>query len=87
VRFGRSVAFYPGEYRVIVSLAGPKESIISAMPEFFKVDSVNCGDEKVWDLDKMDEFRTTLEKGEGKGAAQEWFDTFEKIISSFKLSE
>jgi hypothetical protein len=82
VLFERTLVFYPGAYKVTISLDGPTQDIIASMPEFFMTDPVNCGDQPVWNRDKMGEFMPTLAQGKGKGAAQAWYDTFTRIIQT-----
>ena len=65
VFFSRSLTFYPGEYRVRLGLAGPIEKIQADMPSFFKVDSTNCGEKPVWNLDMIEVFETTLRNQKG----------------------
>lgn len=88
VIFSRNLTFYPGEYRVRISLDGHNKSITESMPEFFSLDSKNCGEQTMWvrTADKMGQFLPTLAKGEGKGAGQEWYDTFDGIIQTISLT-
>lgn len=85
VLFTRQLTFFPGEYRVILTLAGPRKTIIADMPEFFTVDKENCGTEKVWNREKMSGFEPMLAKQEGRGMAQEWFDTFDALVKTVTL--
>lgn len=82
----RKLTFYPSDYRVILTFVGPKDTIVADMPEFFKVDQTNCGSKRVWDNEKTPSFETTLEKKQGKGMAQEWFDTFDAIVKTVILT-
>lgn len=86
VIFFRSLTFYPGDYRVIISLAGPKEEIMDSMPEFFTVDSANCGDERIWNQDKISTFEQTLKQKNGGEEGQKWYDTFDEIIKTITLT-
>lgn len=86
VLFTRKVTFYPGDYRVIVSLAGPKAPMVAAMPDFFTIDKANCGTQKVWNQGKIGTFLATLEKKMGKGIAQQWYDTFQGIVQTITFT-
>jgi hypothetical protein len=86
VIFSRSLVFYPNNYRVMISLTGVEENIMASMPEFFTTDPSNCGENKMWNRDRMGEFMPTLAKGEGKGAAQVWYDTFTAIMKTITLT-
>ena len=85
VIFSRSLVFYPNGYRVIISLSGNENQIFLDMPEFFIVDSKNCGEQTMWNRDVMGTFMPTLASGKGKGAGQEWYDTFTAIIKTIEL--
>jgi len=84
VLFSRTLTFYPGEYRVRIILNGDEKTIVESMPEFFTLDAKNCGEQKMWvrTADKMGQFLPTLAKGEGKGAGQSWYDTFDGIVQT-----
>ena len=84
ILFDRRLTFYPGEYRVIISLSGAKEKIVQDMPKYFKVDQESCGTKLIWDHEKINEFRELLHDGKGDGAAQEWYDTFDAMIGSIE---
>ncbi|HCM82390.1 MAG: hypothetical protein UV63_C0033G0023 [Microgenomates group bacterium GW2011_GWC1_43_11] len=86
VIFSRSLVFYPDTYRVIIGLSGNNEHIMSDMPEFFTTDTANCSDQNVWNRDMMGTFIPTLAKGQGKGAGQEWYDTFTAIVKTITLN-
>lgn len=83
----RTLKFYPGDYRVMVSLVEPVKVVIASMPEFFTVDKANCGDNPMWDQAKNNSFLPTLAKGQGKGVAQEWYDDFNTIVKSVIISK
>jgi|GEM_PF-6777009 len=85
--FVRQLRFYPGETRVTVALTAPKSMIMAAMPEFFQVDQANCGSELVWNRTKIDGFMSTLADGQGKGMAQDWYNTFDQIVASVQLDK
>jgi hypothetical protein len=84
ILFDRRFTFYPGEYRVSISLSGAKEKIVHDMPKYFKVDQESCGTKLIWDHEKIDQFRELLNTGKGDGAAQEWYDTFDAMINSIE---
>lgn len=81
VTFERMLIIYKDNYRIILTLHGVKDKIMSSMTEYFKVDRENCGESiKVWDSEKMTEFYQVLENGKGGKIAQAWFDGFNSII-------
>lgn len=82
----RSLTFYPGDYRVIISLVGPKKAIMDSMPEFFTVDKANCGTQTVWNRSNPKNFEETLAKKQGAGMAQEWYNTFDEIVKTITLT-
>lgn len=85
VMFVRSVTFYPGEYRVKLSLVAPKEQISAEMPEYFKTDQANCDAKQIWEHDKLQEFEAKLASKQGMGIAQKWYDAFDPIVHSISL--
>lgn len=84
--FTRKLTFFTGDYRVILTLVGQKNIIIADMPEFFKVDSANCGSQQVWNQDKISAFEPALAKKQGKGAGQNWYDTFDAIVKTITVT-
>lgn len=87
VLFTRQLTFFPGEYRVILTLVGPQQTIITEMPEFFSSDKTNCGSQPVWNRDKIDTFEPMLKRQQGRGMAQEWYDTFDQIVQTVSLTK
>lgn len=85
--FARKLKFYPGEYRVMLILTAPKEQVIVEMPEFFQIDEANCGSQTMWKLDQRENFDELLQKNQGQGIAQEWYNTFNDIVKTIELFE
>lgn len=85
VMFVRKLKFYPGDYRVMLSLTAPEAKMTAAMPDFFQVDPKNCGNNLMWNQDKKTDFETTLQNHQGVGLAQTWYDTFYGIASTVQL--
>jgi len=85
VTFERKLVFYNNNYRVILTLRGPKNQIIESLPEYFKYDELNCGNSKIWDFDKQDDFYNDLIEKKSSTVAQNWFDTFDQILSTFEF--
>jgi hypothetical protein len=86
VMFYRKLTFYPGDYRVIVALSGPEEQIMDGMPAFFTIDKTQCGGNKMWDRSYTVSFEHTLADHKGSGMGQIWYDAFDQIIKTIKLS-
>lgn len=86
VMFNRVLVFYRNNYQIKLTLSsGDKKKIIEGNPKYFIVDSANCGDSKIWNFKKKDVTKTfynSLSKGDIKGAAAEWFNTFDLIKKS-----
>jgi hypothetical protein len=82
VMFYKRLTFYPNNYRVMIGFSGNKEEIIAQMPEYFNIDTVNCGNQKVWNVDKTDAFLLALKNHQGSKSAQNWYDTFKGIIKT-----
>ena len=82
----RTLVFYKDDRRISISLIGPQQAIVESMPEFFTIDSSNCGQMPMWNREKMGAFMPTLAQGKGKGRGQEWYDTFDGIIQTIVLT-
>lgn len=83
--FARKLSFYPGEYQTKITLSGPKAQIIADMPNFFHLDSANCGTALVWDRNKIGEFESVLANHQGNGSGQKWYDTFTAIVNTVQV--
>ena len=87
VTFERKLLFYNNNYQIVITSSGPEKDIIDSMPQYFEINSSNCGNEKVWDFDKQAQFYQDLVDGKGSDVAQDWFNTFDDIISTIEISE
>lgn len=85
--FERNLTFFKDNYLVNISLLASKDNIVEENSEYFQKDSSNCFDEKRWYFERQGEFYSKLESGDIGGVAQEWFDTFDSIISSLDIGE
>jgi hypothetical protein len=85
--FERKLLFYHNDSRVIVTLKEDRSSIIDNSPEYFTTNEENCQTEKIWDFDKQDQFYQDLAGNKGFFTAQEWFDTFDKIIDTIEIED
>ena len=83
VTFERGLIFYNGDYQVRITLSGPKDDIIASMPGYFKTDTDNCGEEKVWG--EPDKFHEALMSGAGSTVAQDWYYAFDKIVKTIEV--
>lgn len=81
VTFERILLFYYNGYRVIITLYGPGQSIISSMPEYFMTESY-CG--AVRRVENSD-FYNALSNGNGSESAEEWYNVFDEIIDTIKV--
>ncbi len=82
----RKLTFFPNDYHVILTLSAPEALVTTEMPEFFTKDNANCGDQIVWNRDFSQDFRETLEQKQGKGIAQIWYDTFNEIVKTVRIT-
>jgi hypothetical protein len=83
VMFVRRLAFYPVDFRVVLTLTAPEEKMMSTMPSFFTTNSSCPG--RVWDRTNDGGFETALTQHQGKGIAQEWYDTFYAIANTVQV--
>ena len=82
VTFERELIFYKNDYQFIINLRGQTDQIKKSMPDYFKVDSNNCGSEPIWRLEKLGDFYNTLTGKSASRPTLQWFDSSESIIKS-----
>lgn len=80
----RRLIFYTANRRVIISLSIPENIVSSALPNYFTKDPSNCGDSLIYDS-KKNLYQALAGKSVG-GTVQEWFNTFDKIVNTVKIS-
>lgn len=81
--FERTLLFYSNNHRVTITLYGPVNDIVSSMGGYF-TNNESCNN-KVWAEGKRDLFYTLLLNTNAPFAAQNWFGTFDNIISSLNI--
>ena len=82
VTFEREMIFYKNGYQFIVNFKGQADQIKKSMPDYFKVDSENCGQEPVWKLDKLGDFYNSLTGESASQPARQWLDSSESMVKS-----
>jgi len=87
VTFERKLYFFNNGHQVIITLIGDKEKIIAEMPEYFTTNQENCMDEIIWDIEKQEQFYTDLASNKGSNSAQDWFDTFDRIVETITIDK
>jgi len=87
VVFERKLYFFNNNHQIVITLRGPKNSIIDSSSDYFKIDKANCGTEKVWNFDKQKEFFNNLKDGKGSEAAVNWFKLFDRIKGTIEISK
>jgi len=85
VVFERRLIFYNNNYQIEITLRGDKDKIVESMSQYFKIDNLNCQDDKIWDFDKQNEFYQNLSDGKGSVVAQEWFDSFDEMVKTIEF--
>jgi len=85
VSFQRKLVLYPNDYQVVISLTAPREKLVLENYGYFTTNPENCGEQKIWDFDKQDDFYEELAAGRGSKTTQEWFDTFDAIVSTIEF--
>ena len=56
VTLERKALFFKNDRRIIITLKGNKDLIIPTMSEYFEKNEENCGDQLIWNFDKIDAF-------------------------------
>lgn len=85
VAFERKLIFYNDGYQTVVTLFVAKDNVTSSMPQYFKTQETGEGEWSSWDLDRIDDFYKALTEGKGSSVAQEWYDTFDKIVETIVI--
>lgn len=75
--------FYDG-YQYVLTLSMNKDALSA---EYLTLDQANCGEEKMWNMEKQVEFFEKLKKGEASEAVQRWYNVFDEIIATAKFEE
>lgn len=83
VTFERIVVFYNNNYQVLVTLYGPADQIRDSMPEYFTINTANCGDKPIWD--NQAGFYKKVSAGEGSEVANEWYSDFDEIVGTIEF--
>jgi len=85
VVFERKLYFFNNDYQIVVTLIGPGNEFINSAPKYFTTNQENCGNEKIWDMEKQKLFFENLENNTGPEIIQNWFDVFNRIIGTIIL--
>lgn len=84
VRFSRAAIIYNKGYQIVVYYNGP-QSLVNLSPAYFSMDQTNCGGTPVWK--DVNTFYKDVVSGNAPEAAQLWYNTFDKILSTFKFTD
>jgi len=87
VVFERKLLFYNNDYRILITLKEIKSNIVDNLSKYFEINEENCGVEAIWNFEKQDQFYLDLVGGKSFFTAQEWFDTFDKIVDTIEIDE
>ncbi|MFH0845929.1 MAG: hypothetical protein V1851_00815 [Patescibacteria group bacterium] len=87
VVFERKLVFYKNNKRFVVTVNGPKDEIITSIPEHMTKDEENCGENSVWDIDLQNKFYNDLVAGFSSETAQKWFGAMDSITESANFAE
>ena len=82
VALERSVLFFFNNKQIVITSYGSVVKLRATMSEFFKKDKANCGDDLLWNMDRIDEFIYLLDKGKASKEIQDWYDGFDEIVES-----
>ena len=79
VSLERSFLFYYNNKQIIITLYAPINKLKKTMPEYFVVNKEMCGNYKMWNMDKQNEFYKKLVAGNGSKVIQNWYNSFDQI--------
>ncbi len=86
VVFERQLLFYNNGYRVLITLREDKDNIIDNLPQYFEKNEENCGTDAIWNFEKQEQFYQELVASKSFFTAQEWFNTFDKIVDTIEVA-
>lgn len=86
-RFERKLYLFNNDYQIVLSLSLDSDKAISSLPEYFTLNKENCGEEKIWNIEKQDELYSKLVLGEDLGVVSDWFNTFDSIIKTIEIGD
>jgi len=87
VTFERKLYFFHSGHQIVVTLLGPEDEIIDSASEYFTMNQENCGNEKIWNMEKQGQFFRDLKNGIGSEVAQNWFNLFDQIVATIILEQ
>lgn len=85
VTFERKLYFFNNDYQVVVTLTGQKEAIINEDADYFKEDTLNCGEDKIWGTDQQINFYQKLSTGETRESSQQWYKDFDRLVATISF--
>jgi hypothetical protein len=85
VQFNRQANIYKDDYLISLDWTYNGSAIQNNNPSYFKIDSKNCGSYGMWKDYRV--FYTDLVAGKTDSVSQNWFTSFDEIISTFKFTE
>lgn len=84
-RFERVLYFINNGYQVVINLSAKADKVIAENMGYFRTDKKNCGDEMIWDLDKWEEFYSTLPESSEDSLTRRWFEVFDDIVDTIEF--
>ena len=85
VQFDREAIIYKGDYQIVLSWEYAGTDIQRNNPDYFKIDTANCGSDKIWKDSAA--FYSDLVAGKTDSVSQNWFTNFDKIIKTFQFTK
>lgn len=82
VTLERKLLFYHNNQQITITLYAPTNKLKASMSDYFAVDTINCGNEKIWDFNKQGNFYNQLTAGTASPEIQQWYKDFDQIADS-----
>lgn len=83
VQFTRGLIFYKNNYQVNLIFSAPF-SYANKMPDYFTLDSVNCGSSPVWK--SPEKFYLDITNNKAPQIALDWYNLFDQIVSTVQFT-
>ena len=79
VTLERKLLFYFNNQQITITSFAPLNKLKETMSEYFTINNENCGQEKIWDFEKQDQFYNKLTNQNGSPEIQKWFNDFDQL--------
>ncbi|MFZ2153651.1 MAG: hypothetical protein WAV16_00250 [Candidatus Moraniibacteriota bacterium] len=77
--------FYFNNKQIEITAYAPIQKVKKEMADYFTTNKENCGEDKVWNLEKQNQFYAQLANKKAPSEIQAWYDNFEKMLDTLEF--